>query len=131
MGIQLFLSWFYFSSGFCKMGPTFQYMFSSNLLAAKFMVDVPWAQAYRKTFYRDHDGEKGDYRLTPAAWYLATLAALVEMFVPLLTWTNNVRRCNRAVSRAVAVLSPCRVRGPNARHVTGCNGMAPLRGTLS
>ena len=61
-------------------------MFTSNLLAAKFMVDVPWAEAFRKAFIRKHDG--GDYRLKPAAWYLATFAASVEMLVPLLTWTN-------------------------------------------
>jgi hypothetical protein len=87
IGIQLFLSWFYFSSGFCKLGPTFQHMFTMNLAAAKFMVDVPWAEAFRKLAYRGHD--KGDYRLTSFAWYLATAAALVEMTVPLLTWTNN------------------------------------------
>lgn len=60
-------------------------MFTANLLAAKFMVDVPWADAFRRTFYRGHT--TGDYTLTSAAWYLATLAALVEMLVPLLTWT--------------------------------------------
>jgi len=87
VGIQLFLSWFYFCSGFCKLGPTFQHMFTANLLAAKFMVGVPWAGSFRRALYRGH--ESGDYTLTPAAWYLATVAALVEMLVPLLTWTNN------------------------------------------
>ena len=68
VGIQLFLSWFYFSSGFCKLGPTFQYMFTANLTAAKFMVSVPWAQPFRKAFFRGHDSSEGDYRLTSAAW---------------------------------------------------------------
>ena len=44
VGIQLFLSWFYFASGFCKLGPTFQHMFTANLVAAKFMVSH-----YRRT----------------------------------------------------------------------------------
>ena len=48
---------------------------------------MPWAAAFRRTFYRGH--ESGDYGVTSAAWYLATFAALIEMLVPLLTWTNE------------------------------------------
>lgn len=89
VGIQLFLSWFYFCSGFCKIGPTFPVFFTSNLTNAKFMTNVPWAQWFRNTFYRAH--ESGDYRITPVATYLATAAALIEMLVPLLTWTCDPR----------------------------------------
>ena len=85
-GMQLFLHLFYFSSGFCKMGPTFQYMFSSNLLTAKFMVDVPWAKSFRNWLFQNIDDE--DYRLKPAAFYLATVAGCIEMTLPLLTWFN-------------------------------------------
>ena len=68
------------------MGPTFQYMFSSNLLTAKFMVDVPWAKSFRDWLFQDISHQ--DYRLTPAAWYLATTAAIIEMTLPLWTWYN-------------------------------------------
>lgn len=88
-GMQLFLTFFYFCSGACKLGPTFQYMFTSNLLSAKFMVDVPWANAFRTTFFVDVANH--DYRLTPAAWWLATAAASIEMTVPLLAWTSSSR----------------------------------------
>jgi len=86
-GMQAFLTFFYFCSGVCKLGPTFQYLFTSNLLTAKFMVDVPWADAFRKIFYVDVPGN--DFRLTPAAWYLATTAATIEVFVPLLAWSSS------------------------------------------
>jgi len=86
-GVQLFLSWFYFCSGICKMGPTFQYMFTGNLLTAKFMCDKPWSNLIRRTFYNGHD--KGDYTLKPAAFWLATLAGCIEMLVPLLTWCSS------------------------------------------
>lgn len=66
------------------MGPTFQYMFSSNLLTAKFMVDVSWARPFRDWLFTDVSGQ--DYRLKPAAWYLATTAAFIEMMLPVLTW---------------------------------------------
>ena len=69
------------------MGPTFQYMFTGNLLTAKFMSDVPWAHYFRVTFFNGH--ESGDYTLKPAAWWLATVAASIEMLVPLLTWSND------------------------------------------
>lgn len=62
-------------------------MFTGNLLTAKFMVDVPWAAWFRRTFYVDT--KANDYRLTTAAWWLATVAASIEMLVPLLTWFNN------------------------------------------
>ena len=89
VGIQLFLTLFYASSGFCKLGPTFKYMFTLNLVSAKFMVDVPWAGWFRRTFIRGHDSTPPDYRLRPAAQLLAQGAALVEFAVPLLTWTNQ------------------------------------------
>ena len=60
-GIQLFLNFFYFCSGFCKLGPTFQYFFTSNLTVAKFMVDVPWAGCWRRAMYTDY--KNGDYTL--------------------------------------------------------------------
>merc|ERR1712166_154790 len=86
-GIQLFLNFFYFSSGFCKLGPTFQYFFTNNLTTAKFMVDVPWASWWRRTMFTDH--KNGDYTLNSCAYYFATFAACIEMLVPLLTWYNH------------------------------------------
>jgi hypothetical protein len=62
-------------------------MFTGNLLTAKFMSDVPWAHYFRVTFFNGH--ESGDYTLKPAAWWLATVAASIEMLVPLLTWSND------------------------------------------
>lgn len=86
-GIQLFLNFFYFCSGCCKLGPTFQYFFTNNLTTAKFMVDVPWAGWWRRTMFTDH--KNGDYTLRPCAYYFATFAACIEMLVPLLTWSND------------------------------------------
>ena len=45
-GIQLFFCLLYFSSGICKLGPTFQYMFTSNLLSSFFMVDTPLGRKF-------------------------------------------------------------------------------------
>ena len=42
------------------------------------------AGQWRDAMYTDH--RNGDYTLKPAAWYLATVAACIEMLVPLLTW---------------------------------------------
>jgi hypothetical protein len=76
-GLQLFLNWLYFNSGICKMGPTFQYMFTGNLLTAMFMNNVSWAHLFRTTFFNGH--ESGDYTLKPAAWWLATVAGAIEV----------------------------------------------------
>ena len=86
-GMQLMFALLYFGSGFCKLGPTFPLMFGGNLMTAKFMVDVPWAAAYRRLMYKDLS--KKDYRLTNVAWYVANFAAIVELAAPLLTWTNR------------------------------------------
>lgn len=86
-GMQLLLNFLYCNSGFCKLGPTFQYFFTNNLITAKFMINVPWADWIRRTLIKDHIKE--DYTLKPAAWWLATVAACIEMMVPLLTWFNS------------------------------------------
>eukprot|EP00929_Paragymnodinium_shiwhaense_P055302 TRINITY_DN27717_c0_g1_i1.p1 TRINITY_DN27717_c0_g1~~TRINITY_DN27717_c0_g1_i1.p1 ORF type:complete len:583 (-),score=94.31 TRINITY_DN27717_c0_g1_i1:71-1819(-) len=86
-GMQLFLNWFYFVSGFCKLGPTFPYLFTSNLMTCKYMVDKPWSAWFRRTFFKAYKDE--DYGLTGIAIGVATLAALIEMTVPLLTWLND------------------------------------------
>lgn len=99
--IQLFLIFFYFCSGFCKQGPTFQYMFTSNLLTAKFMVDVPWAVWFRKTFFVDYRNE--DYRLTKPAWWLATTAATIEMLVPFAFFTNDTTAVYLALATIAAM----------------------------
>jgi len=62
VGIQLFLTWFYFCSGWCKIGPWFKYLNVANLMTAKFMVNTPWAGLYRRLMYKDRDN--GDYNLT-------------------------------------------------------------------
>ena len=56
-----------------KLGPTVKYMFTLNLVSAKFMVDVPWAGWFRRTFIRGHDSTPPDYRLRPAAQLLGAV----------------------------------------------------------
>lgn len=87
IGIKVFLTWFYFCSGICKIGPTFPYFFTGNLLTSKYMIDQPWSQWFRRTMYKDYEAE--DYRLTSTAEWVSSFAASVEMLVPLLVWTNN------------------------------------------
>ena len=89
VGMQLFLTLLYIGSGFCKLGPTFPHMFSLNLASAKFMVNVPWANWYRKMVVKGHDKEPPNYTKTAFAWWFSNGAALIELTNPLLVFTNN------------------------------------------
>jgi hypothetical protein len=82
VGIQIFLTWFYFCSGWCKLGPWFKYLNVSNLMTAKFMVGTPWAALYRNLMYKDLEGE--DYNLTCFAEVFSRICALLETLGPLL-----------------------------------------------
>merc|ERR1719387_2198997 len=61
VGIQVFLTWFYFCSGWCKIGPWFKYINIGNMMTAKWNATQPWAHAYRKAMFVSHDGEDPDY----------------------------------------------------------------------
>lgn len=93
VGIQLFWSWFYACSGWCKIGPWFKYLNVNNLTSAKFMVDVPWAGCFRWLMYKDHDNQANpDYNLTTCAAVFSTICALLETLGPalcLLSWNEN------------------------------------------
>lgn len=82
VGIQLYLTWFYFCSGWCKVGPWFKYLNVANLMTAKFMVNTPWAGLYRRLMYKDRDN--GDYNLTCFAGLFSLVCALLETLGPLL-----------------------------------------------
>jgi len=82
VGIQLFLTWFYFCSGWCKIGPWFKYLNVANLMTAKFMVNTPWAGLYRRLMYKDRDN--GDYNLTCLAGVFSMACAMLETLGPLL-----------------------------------------------
>jgi hypothetical protein len=82
VGIQVFLTWFYFCSGWCKVGPWFKYLNVANLMSAKFMVNTPWAGLYRRLMFKDRDN--GDYNLTCCAAVFSTVCALLETLGPLL-----------------------------------------------
>lgn len=89
VGIQIFLTWFYFCSGWCKIGPWFKYLNVSNLMTAKFMVGTPWASLYRKLMFRDRDGH--DYNLTCFAEIFSAVCALLETLGPLLCLCSGRR----------------------------------------
>jgi hypothetical protein len=82
IGIQIFLTWFYFCSGWCKLGPWFKYLNVANLMTAKFMVNTPWAALYRRLMYKDREGE--DYNLTCFAEIFSRICALLETLGPFL-----------------------------------------------
>lgn len=89
LGIQLFLTWFYVCSGWCKVGPWFKYLNITNLLNAKYMAGVPWAHSFRKAMFKDYDNPSPDYHLTKAANAFSIFAALCEIGGPLLVLSNN------------------------------------------
>lgn len=91
VGIQLFLTWFYVCSGWCKVGPWFKYLNISNLMTAKYMVNTPWAAWYRRVMFRGHDAEPPDYRLTRFASVFSLVCALCEALGPLLCLSNDAR----------------------------------------
>mmetsp|Transcript_113259 Transcript_113259/g.283675 ORF Transcript_113259/g.283675 Transcript_113259/m.283675 type:complete len:592 (-) Transcript_113259:83-1858(-) len=89
VGIQLFLTWFYVCSGWCKIGPWFKYLNVSNLMCAKYMVGTPWAQWYRRLMFRAHDAPSPDYHLTLAASVISGIMAILEVLGPLLCLSTN------------------------------------------
>mmetsp|Transcript_8532 Transcript_8532/g.27173 ORF Transcript_8532/g.27173 Transcript_8532/m.27173 type:complete len:595 (-) Transcript_8532:178-1962(-) len=89
VGIQLFLTWFYICSGWCKIGPWFKYLNVSNLMTAKWMVGAPWAKWYRRTMFQAYDANPPDYRLTRAAGIFSVACALGETTGPLLCLSNS------------------------------------------
>jgi hypothetical protein len=89
VGVQIFLTWFYFCSGWCKIGPWFKYLNVSNLMTAKFMVGTPWASLYRKLMFKDRDS--GDYNLTCFAEIFSAVCALLETLGPILCLCSGQR----------------------------------------
>jgi hypothetical protein len=87
VGIQLFLTWFYVCSGWCKIGPWFKYLNVGNAMTAKWNATWPWAQAYRKAMFENHDGE--DYRLTRFAGIISVFMAMCEVLGPMLCLSND------------------------------------------
>merc|ERR1712048_258387 len=84
VGIQLFLTWFYACSGWCKIGPWFKYLNVSNLMTAKFMVGTPWAGLYRRLMFKAPEADDPDYNLTCCASIFSTICALLETLGPAL-----------------------------------------------
>ncbi|CAK0805988.1 unnamed protein product, partial [Prorocentrum cordatum] len=87
VGIQLFLTWFYVCSGWCKIGPCFKYLNVGNAMTAKWNATCPWAQAYRKAMFVNHDED--DYRLTRFAGIISVAMAMCEILGPMLCLSND------------------------------------------
>ncbi|CAL1131100.1 unnamed protein product [Cladocopium goreaui] len=87
VALQLFMTWFYICSGWCKIGPWFKYLNVSNLWSAKYMVSVPWSDCFRRTMYKGY--KDADYRLTRAAKVFSVVCALCETLGPLLVLSND------------------------------------------
>jgi len=81
-GMQLFISWFYACSGWCKIGPWFKYLNISNLLTAKFFVGMPWSHWFRRMVFKNY--EKEEYEYTTFARVFSALCAVCETSGPLL-----------------------------------------------
>jgi hypothetical protein len=91
VGIQLFLTWFYVCSGWCKIGPWFKYLNVANLMTAKFMVNTPWAGLYRRLMFKNR--EEKDYNLTCCAEVFSMMCAMLETLGPLLclfSWRKDL-----------------------------------------
>lgn len=89
VGIQLFLTWFYAVSGWCKIGPTFKHLNVANLMTSKFMVSTPWAGTYRRLMFKDSDSPNPDYHLTFTAKVFSVICALMETVGPMLCLSND------------------------------------------
>jgi len=88
VGMQLFCTWFYFCSGWCKIGPWFKHLNIANLLSAKYMVGQAWSGPYRTAMYKAHAAESPDYHLTTAAVIMSAIFAVLETIGPLLCLSN-------------------------------------------
>mmetsp|Transcript_78338 Transcript_78338/g.242903 ORF Transcript_78338/g.242903 Transcript_78338/m.242903 type:complete len:628 (+) Transcript_78338:41-1924(+) len=87
VGIQLFVTWFYLCSGWCKLGPWFKHLNTANLMSAKYMVGKPWSQRYRKLMFTGHDSD--DYHLTRFAAVFGYVCAVLEVLGPLLCLSTD------------------------------------------
>jgi len=92
VGIQIFLTWFYACSGFCKIGPCFKYLNVANLMTAKYMVSTPWAKCYRRLMFKKAEPEKAedaDYNLTCVAAIFSFICAMLETAGPALCFLHG------------------------------------------
>lgn len=93
VAIQIFLTWFYVCSGFCKIGPCFKFLNVTNLMAAKFMVAAPWSKLYRRLMFVNPEPENpadADYNLTCCAAIFSAFCALLEFLGPLLCLVGSL-----------------------------------------
>eukprot|EP00439_Symbiodinium_sp_Y106_P066034 s1787_g10.t1 len=88
-GLQLFMTWFYLCSGWCKIGPWFKYLNVSNLWSAKYMVSMPWSDWYRRVMYKGYKDSDPDYHLTRAATLFSAACAVSETLGPMLVLSNS------------------------------------------
>lgn len=96
VAIQLFLTWFYACSGFCKIGPCFKYLNVTNLMTAKWMVGKPWSKLYRRLMFvnpEPADAKDADYNLTCFASIFSTWCALMETLGPALCLCSQNASC--------------------------------------
>ncbi|CAK9019486.1 Pyruvate dehydrogenase [NADP(+)] [Durusdinium trenchii] len=89
VGLQLFMTWFYVCSGWCKIGPWFKYLNVSNLWSAKYMVSMPWSDWFRRTMYKGYKDPEADYSLTRTASAFSAFCALCETLGPILVLSND------------------------------------------
>lgn len=92
VGIQIFLTWFYACSGFCKIGPCFKYLNVANLMTAKYMVSTPWAKLYRRLMFKNpepSDAKDADYNLTCIAGIFSFICAMLETAGPALCFLHG------------------------------------------
>ena len=89
VALQLFMTWFYVCSGWCKIGPWFKYLNVSNLWSAKYMVSMPWSDVFRRNMYKGYKDVDADYSLTRMATIFSALCALCETLGPLLVLSND------------------------------------------
>jgi len=87
VAIQVFMTWFYACSGFCKIGPCFKYLNVANLMTAKYMVGKPWSKLYRRLMFvnpEPAEEKEADYNLTCFASLFSTVCAFMETLGPAL-----------------------------------------------
>jgi len=89
VGMQVFMTWFYFCSGWCKIGQCFKYLNVANLMTSKFMVSTPWAGMFRRLMFKDCESSNPDYHLTIVAKVFSTICAFMETLGPLLCLSND------------------------------------------
>mmetsp|Transcript_7470 Transcript_7470/g.13440 ORF Transcript_7470/g.13440 Transcript_7470/m.13440 type:complete len:664 (+) Transcript_7470:75-2066(+) len=96
VGIQVFLTFFYACSGYCKIGPCFKFLNVANLMTAKYMTGAPWSKLYRKLMFVNAEPEKevdADYNLTCSASIFSFLCAILETLGPALCLVSGNDSC--------------------------------------